>query len=269
MEKNFISNLCKQLKEIAVDMSTEEMFSWDSTDQSNMPQIESLDHADLRAKNAFSKYFKQLLCRVAYAKIWAKDHETPIVHAPIMHEQVKESKSTLIEDESLMDTTQNATNESEVVVAQELADSKTETESKGNSTEVKSSNEIEESKTAVQDSWSNEASQKDIEESKSPIEDINVATIEQREDLKPAELTKKSNSDELVVVKDMKNYSGVLSLLKEYNLKFVKEWSRTYNFHKWKHEHHESCAYLESGHISNKSVEFYKENVSSNFTFRM
>ena len=61
MEKAFISNLCKQLKEIAVDMRTEDLFAWDSTDQSNMLGIESLDHADLRAKNAFSNYFKQLL----------------------------------------------------------------------------------------------------------------------------------------------------------------------------------------------------------------
>lgn len=47
MEKNFISSLIKQLKEIATDLTPEQMYFWDSTDQDNMPEIESLDHADL------------------------------------------------------------------------------------------------------------------------------------------------------------------------------------------------------------------------------
>jgi len=69
MEKNFINSLLKQLKELAVNLTTEQMYCWDSTDQSNMPDIESLDHADLCAKNAFGLYFKQLLCRMAFAEI--------------------------------------------------------------------------------------------------------------------------------------------------------------------------------------------------------
>lgn len=61
MEKHFINSLVKQLKEIASEMKPNDMYFWDSTDQDNMPGIESLDHADLRAKNAFDAYFKQLL----------------------------------------------------------------------------------------------------------------------------------------------------------------------------------------------------------------
>ena len=50
MEKNFINALIKQLKEIATNLTAQEMFYWDSTDQDNMLGIESLDHADLKAK---------------------------------------------------------------------------------------------------------------------------------------------------------------------------------------------------------------------------
>ena len=50
MEKNFISSLIKQLKEITTNLTAQEMLYWDSTDQDNMLGIESLDHADLKAK---------------------------------------------------------------------------------------------------------------------------------------------------------------------------------------------------------------------------
>jgi hypothetical protein len=236
------------------------MFCWDSTDQSNMPEIESLDHADLRAKNAFSKYFKQLLCRVAYAQICAKEHETPMVHSPIKHEQVeavKESKSTPVEDESHIDSTQYTTIGSEIAQDQVQHDDKTGSDGVNDSNNDKNS-EVEEVKEIITDG----ILEKGIEDSKEENKDISEAIVEEREDMKPTEITHKSDSDELIVVKDMKNYSGVLNLLKEYNLKFVKEWSRTYNFHKWKHEHHESCAFLESGRTGSKSEEFYKENVS-------
>jgi hypothetical protein len=58
----------------------------------------------------------------------------------------------------------------------------------------------------------------------------------------------------------MSDYTEIINQLKEYKLKFIKEWTRTYNFHKWKSEHHKKCAYLDSGTVS---VEFYKEKVSN------
>lgn len=60
----------------------------------------------------------------------------------------------------------------------------------------------------------------------------------------------------------MKNYTEILNLLKEYNLKFLSHWARTYNFQKWKVEHHPKCAYLDSGVVTPGTVEFYKEIVS-------
>jgi len=68
-DKAFIHNLVKELKQISTHLSPEEMLCWDSTDQENMPGIDSLNHSDLRAKNAFSSYFKQLLCRMSYAEL--------------------------------------------------------------------------------------------------------------------------------------------------------------------------------------------------------
>mmetsp|Transcript_3500 Transcript_3500/g.3243 ORF Transcript_3500/g.3243 Transcript_3500/m.3243 type:complete len:90 (-) Transcript_3500:63-332(-) len=41
-------------------------------------------------------------------------------------------------------------------------------------------------------------------------------------------------------------YRAVLQLLKEYNLKFVCEWTKTYNFHKWKSEKDSSSSLLDS-----------------------
>lgn len=73
-------------------MDPNEMYHWDSTNQDCMPDIESLDHADLRAKNAFSSYFKQLLCRMAYAEIWAKKQETPIPKQIISENEFEEFK---------------------------------------------------------------------------------------------------------------------------------------------------------------------------------
>jgi formate dehydrogenase maturation protein FdhE len=67
-DKSFISKLCKDLKSIAV-MNVKDMYYWESIDQENMPEIESLDHADLKAKNAFTKYFQDLLVRMSYAEI--------------------------------------------------------------------------------------------------------------------------------------------------------------------------------------------------------
>ena len=76
-EKHFINSLVKELKQISSDLDSSQMNNWDSTDQENIPGIESLDHADLRAKNAFSTYFKQMLWRMAYAELCAKRQECP------------------------------------------------------------------------------------------------------------------------------------------------------------------------------------------------
>ena len=82
MEKHFINSLIKQLKEIATDLTPEQMYFWDSTDQDNMPDIESLDHADLWAKNGINSYIKQLLWRLSFAEICAREQETPSSSKP-------------------------------------------------------------------------------------------------------------------------------------------------------------------------------------------
>lgn len=61
---------------------------------------------------------------------------------------------------------------------------------------------------------------------------------EPKPDVLPAVADFGTEEDDCVVVNDMSNYNAVLNLLKDYNLKFIKQWSRTYNFHKWKREHH-------------------------------
>ena len=206
---------------------------------------------------------------MAYAEICAKEHETPVVHVPISHEHVdtvKESKSAPVEEESLIDTTQNTTIASEVVADQPLTDAKIGSEVEDASKDDDKNGQEEAKIETTNEDKSKQSSHKDIEEEKSPNIGIDNAAVEVRDVPPAADVAQKSDSDELVVVKDMKNYSAVLNLLKEYNLKFVKEWSRTYNFHKWKHEHHEICAFLESGSTSPKSSEFYKEQVSGEVT---
>lgn len=75
------------------------------------------------------------------------------------------------------------------------------------------------------------------------------------------------DEEENIVEKDLSNYSEVMNLLRDYNIKFIREWCRTYNFHKWKLEHHPSCAFLPAGTISKSTVEFYKEIVSKSSNF--
>ena len=60
----------------------------------------------------------------------------------------------------------------------------------------------------------------------------------------------------------LKDYTDILSLLKEYDLRFLSHWTRTYNFQKWKSEHHEKWAFFDSGVVSQSVQEFYKERVS-------
>ena len=212
MEKQFINTLCKQLKEIATDLTTEEMYYWDSTDQDNMPGIETLDHADLKAKNAFGSYFKQLLCRTAFAEMCAKEHEAPL---------------------PLLQNTE--------VVEQYKSNDK--------SSPVKNAD-------VSRETTSTDITNTDVSNSKEGPSIVSNSNSE-------SELTNSStkNQNSNLHTKDMSNYTGIMNLLKEYNLKFIKEWSRTYNFHKWKKEHHPKCAYLDSGDFCAGS-EFYKETVS-------
>lgn len=211
-ERHFINSLVKDLKQIATEMDPNDMYCWDSTNQDCMPEIESLDHADLRAKNAFSSYFKQLLCRMAYAEMWAKNQENPIAK-PI--------------------TSGNDFEEFKV--------------SKNNLMGVEKSSEANEF-------WVFRITEDDLED----VDNVSIKTNDKTID----EVKEQKGSSEIEQSKDlntMSDYSQTIDLLKEYNIKFIKEWTRTYNFHKWKLEHHNRCAYLDSG---TNSVEFYKEKVT-------
>ena len=231
MEKNFINSLLKQLKELAVNLTTEQMYCWDSTDQSNMPDIESLDHADLCAKNAFGLYFKQLLCRMAFAEIWAKEHEIP--NSSI----AKPIKRVVDESEKVF------TQEEQSAVLQEQS-------SEPNDSKVEQSPvQIEEEKL----DQTADNTRGSVVEGTSP---------EPKPDVLPAVADFGTEEDDCVVVNDMSNYNAVLNLLKDYNLKFIKQWSRTYNFHKWKKEHHPNWAYLDSGVWGKNTIDFFKLLVS-------
>lgn len=216
MEKQFINSLCKQLKQIATDLTPEEMYYWDSTDQDNMPGIESLDHADLKAKNAFSSYFKQLLCRTAFAEMCANDHETPV---PLLQnsEAVEQYNSNDKHSKTVDSDVSRETNSTSIT------------------------NQGDYSSKSALPTDSKPDIDTELSDSTPKIQTSNIHT------------------------KDMANYTGIMNLLKEYNLKFIKEWSRTYNFHKWKREHHLKCAYLDAGDFWAEN-EFYKETVS--FSFR-
>jgi hypothetical protein len=106
-ERNFIYSLVKDLKQMATEMSQNDMYCWDSTNQDSMPEVESLDHADLRAKNAFSSYFKQLLCRMAYAEVWANKQEAPSPEPVLISEkEFEEIKVSEIDLEELEKSTE-------------------------------------------------------------------------------------------------------------------------------------------------------------------
>ena len=59
----------------------------------------------------------------------------------------------------------------------------------------------------------------------------------------------------------LKDYTDILSLLREYDLKFLSHWTRTYNYQKWKSEHHSKWAFFDSGIVGHEIQEFYKERV--------
>lgn len=71
-------------------------------------------------------------------------------------------------------------------------------------------------------------------------ESIEEAKIVPKVDVKPGVKSKNEISPEQVF-----KHTDISTLFDEYNYKFLVNWSRTYNFHKWKHEHHENLAYLD------------------------
>lgn len=93
----------------------------------------------------------------------------------------------------------------------------------------------------------------------SPNEDEKSSVQSKKSESSPV---KSATSGQLQAKSDMKSYVEILNLLKEYNLKFISSWTRTYNFQKWKTEHHPKCAYYDSGSTGSGSIEFYKEMVS-------
>jgi hypothetical protein len=91
-----------------------------------------------------------------------------------------------------------------------------------------------------------------------------VISEEEVKVVKPQD-SKKQTAHPAVTKTTIKDYTEILNLLREYDLKFLSHWTRTYNYQKWKTEHHAKCAFFDSGIVGHDVQEFYKERVSQGY----
>lgn len=184
-------------------MTANEKYYWDSTDQENMPEIQSLDHGDLKAKNAIANYFKQLMCRMAYAEISQKVKERR--EGDNSPEIIDPSEADMIGKISHF-----TTNQTEVTEAEGF--------------------------TEITPSFENTAASSEIDETKEK------ESLEEEKQITGAQF----KTIDRIPAEDVFTETEMSKLFHDYDMKFLTNWSRTYNFHKWKQEHHTDLAYLDS-----------------------